>query len=418
MFKFIHTADIHLDSPLKSLALRNPKIAELVGGATRRTFERIIELCLEEQVDALLIAGDLYDGDLRSMKTAAFLSSQMRRLEEANIHVFMIQGNHDSESAITKYLDLPSNVHVFNGHGGVKELNDFGVAIHGVSYAQRHAPESLLCKFKKPIQGLINIGLLHTSLTGTTGHDVYAPCSLNDLIMHGFDYWALGHIHQRQIHSQSPLVVMPGIPQGRNIKESGAKSVTVVKISGCNIETSERVVADSEFQHVQVDVSDIVDWSGVIIKLQQTLKEIQNNVQARNAICHITFLGRSSLYWIMRRDVDRLKAEIEDISQQLGNVFVDGIVNHVMEPVKHSSNNIDPVEELQMLMTEISRDPVFYNQATSFLEEAIKKLPPELRNEYGEDQKKLEKTLQHFFSEGIVEVIASLKEKQNKVEII
>jgi len=417
MFKFIHTADIHLDSPLKSLALRNPQIADLVGGATRRTFERIIDLCLEEHVDALIIAGDLYDGDLRSMKTAAFLSGQMRRLEEGHIQVFIIQGNHDSESSVTKYLDLPKNVHLFTGHGGVKELSDFGVAIHGVSYTQRHAPESLLYKYKKPIEGFINIGILHTSLTGSVSHDVYAPCSLNDLIAHKFDYWALGHIHQRQIYSDSPFVVMPGIPQGRNIGENGPKSVTIVEISDGNIRIDERFVADSEFQDVRIDITDISQWSSMIAKLQKTLREIQPNIQARHLICNITFLGRSPLYWRIRRDADHLRAEIEDIAQQLENVFVDGIINQVLEPLTHSSNNTDPVDELRTFMTETSKDQVFYMQAASFLEEAIKKLPPELRNEYGEDQHKLEQTLQRFLSEGVLEVIASLKEKQNNVEI-
>ena len=197
-------------------------------------------------MDALIIAGDLYDGDLRCMKTAVFLGSQMRRLEEASIRVFMIRGNHDSESTITKCLNLPGNVHVFTGHGGVQELRDFGVAIHGVSYAQRHAPESLLRKYKQPVAGLVNIGIMHTSLAGAAGHDVYAPSSVSDLVAHGFDYWALGHIHRRHIYAESPFVVMPGIPQGRDIGEDGPKSVTIVEISDKNIRLEERFLADSE----------------------------------------------------------------------------------------------------------------------------------------------------------------------------
>ena len=417
MFKFVHTADIHLDSPLKSLALRNPDIADLVGGATRRTFESIIDICLEEKVDALIIAGDLYDGDLRSMKTAAFLSSQMRRLEEAHIRVFMIQGNHDSESTITKYLQLPSNVHIFNGHGGVEELNDFGVAIHGVSYTQRHAPESLLHKFRKPIDGLVNIGILHTSLTGSAGHDVYAPCSVNDLIAHGFDYWALGHLHKRQIYSEKPLIVMPGIPQGRNIGEEGAKTVMIVEILDQQIEINEKFVAYAEFQRVQLDLTDINEWSVAMKKLQKTLRETQESTKAHHLICHITFLGRSPLYWQLKRDVDHLKAEVEYIAKQFGNVCVDGILNQVIEPIAHSPNNADPVHELMMFMDEVSKDQVFCMQAESFLEEAIKKLPHELRDEFGENQDKTRQILQNLLSEGILEVIASLKNTQNKAEI-
>ena len=97
-FRFVHTADVHLDSPLQSLALRDPEIAEMIGNATRQAFERTVGLCLEERVDALMIAGDLYDGDLRSMKTAVFFGSQMRRLTEAGIRVFIIRGNHERRS--------------------------------------------------------------------------------------------------------------------------------------------------------------------------------------------------------------------------------------------------------------------------------------------------------------------------------
>ena len=114
-FRFIHAADVHLDSPLRSLALRDPDLAELIGNATRRAFVRIIDLCLDERVDALLLAGDLYDGDQTSMKTARFLSEQIRRLHEAGIRVFIIRGNHDALSRITKELTFPDSVKVFGG---------------------------------------------------------------------------------------------------------------------------------------------------------------------------------------------------------------------------------------------------------------------------------------------------------------
>ena len=104
-FRFVHTADLHLDSPLKSLALRNEALARLIDAATRETCARIIDLAATEAVDALLIAGDLYDGANTSMKTAAFLSSELARLPP-EIRVFIIKGNHDAQSPITRRLDL------------------------------------------------------------------------------------------------------------------------------------------------------------------------------------------------------------------------------------------------------------------------------------------------------------------------
>jgi DNA repair exonuclease SbcCD nuclease subunit len=417
MFRFIHTADIHLDSPLKSLALRDPDVGDLVYAATRRTFERIIDLCLSEQVNALVIAGDLYDGEVRSMKTAAFLSVQMRRLENEMISVFMIQGNHDSESTIKMYSDLPSNVHVFHDHSHVKELRELGVAIHGVSFAEHHASESLLGKYEQPIAGLVNIGIMHTSLAGSDDHDVYAPCAVNDLVSHGFDYWALGHIHQRRIYNENPFVVMPGIPQGRSIRENGPKSVTIVEISDKSMRIEERFVADSEFQRVHVDLTDIAEWSNAIAELKRALEKARTITKARCAICRIVLLGRSSLCWRMRRDIESFNEEAKAVASQLDNVFVDGIDNKI-EQSTTSTLEANPVNELETLMLDAAKDISFHKNAASFLEKAITALPPELRDSFGEDQGGMENILQDLLSEGTADVIATLKNNQVKLGAI
>jgi len=192
---------------------------------------RIVDLCLEERVDALLLAGDLYDGDQTSMKTARFLAEQIRRLHQAGIRVFVIRGNHDALSRITKELIFPDSVKVFGGRAEAvaidRDAGHFPVAIHGLSFAQPHAPESLIAKYKPVIAGAVNIGIMHTSLAGAPGHDPYAPCSLADLRATDFQYWALGHVHKRSIVEGACAIVMPGMPQGRDINESGAKSVNV-----------------------------------------------------------------------------------------------------------------------------------------------------------------------------------------------
>lgn len=209
MTKILHTADIHLDSPLRSLALRDPDLRDQVHTATRSAFTRIIDTAIAESVNALLIAGDLFDGAERSARTAAYLTGQLDRLRDGRIRVFYIKGNHDAENPLTGELSLPDNVHIFDGRGGKVQLSE-DVWIHGVSFANRHAPESLLPKFPAPVAGAINIAMLHTSLVGAAGHDPYAPCTVNDLVAAGFDYWALGHVHRRQVHAESPWVVLPG----------------------------------------------------------------------------------------------------------------------------------------------------------------------------------------------------------------
>ena len=203
-FRFVHTADLHLDSPLRSLALKNPELAELVRGATRTALARIVDLCLAENVDALLMAGDLYDGSQTSMNTALYLAGELRRLEAAGVKVFVIRGNHDSQSAIKRELTLPANVHLFSGRAKpvlAKTLESGRqVYIHGIGFDNPHAPDSLLPSFQAPVADAVNIGMLHTSLAGSRGHDPYAPCSVAELAGHGFDYWALGHVHLRQVH--------------------------------------------------------------------------------------------------------------------------------------------------------------------------------------------------------------------------
>lgn len=229
-FRFLHTADIHLDSPLKTLAMRDESLGAQIRNATRRAFVGIVDACLAQRLDALVIAGDLYDSDIRDMSTALFFSRQMRRLDEAGVRVFIIRGNHDAESVLTRELSLPENVHLFDAHGDTVRLTDAGVAIHGLSFESAHVPENLLNRYPAPVPGMINIGILHTSLTGAEGHDVYAPCTLADLRGHGFDYWALGHVHKRAVHARAPWVVMSGIPQGRDIGEDGPKSGTLVTL--------------------------------------------------------------------------------------------------------------------------------------------------------------------------------------------
>lgn len=143
-FRFVHTADIHLDSPLRSLALRNPELAELVGDASRQALITIIDLCLAERVDALVIAGDLYDGDQTSMKTARFLAAQMARLHQAGVRVYMIRGNHDAMSRITKQLILPDTVTIFGGRcqSVIQPGAGVDVAFHGLSFASPKRPKA------------------------------------------------------------------------------------------------------------------------------------------------------------------------------------------------------------------------------------------------------------------------------------
>ena len=334
-FRFVHTADIHLNLPLRSLAMRNPDLAELVGDASRQAFVAIVDLCLAERVDALVIAGDLYDGDQTSMKTARFLASQMARLHQAGIRVFKIRGNHDALSRISKQLVFPDTVTIFGGRAQsvLQTAGGLDVVFHGLSFANPKAPESLLPKYPAGREGAVNIGIMHTSLAGSPGHDVYAPCSVADLHGHGFDYWALGHIHARSVHRGSSTVVMPGMPQGRDINEAGEKSVTLVTIrDDRSIEIEERPTSVAQFERVSVDLAGTAEWSEVVSRVRSALEEKRAAVRSRHAVVRLGLTGASPLSWALIRDSDLLLAEAEQAAEQVGDTWVEKLELDIAPP--------------------------------------------------------------------------------------
>jgi DNA repair exonuclease SbcCD nuclease subunit len=413
-FRFVHTADIHLDSPLRTLALREPALAELIGGATRKAFAAVIDLCLAEQVDALLIAGDLYDGEQTSMKTARFLADELKRLHEAKIRTFIIRGNHDAESRITRELTLPESVKVFGGraewialaHGGLD------VVVHGVSFAQKHAPESLLPKFRPPHDGAVNIGMLHTSLGGSPSHDRYAPCSPAELHDHGFQYWALGHIHQRFVDKGRATIVMPGNPQGRDINEAGPKSATLATIGDDRtISIEERPTSVAEFRRVSVDLSHVDDWRAALKRIEAALETARGGARSEHLVARLRLEGTTPLAWRLRCDVDRLAEDAAAIGAGLGATSLDKVEIACEEPRAAEAAVSDPIAELRALMeSEVVQSKTFHDELQSIAEELRGHLPPGSREDLlGSDAQAFAKILRSLAQEGAEDVLAHLR---------
>jgi len=413
-YRFIHAADIHLDSPLKSLALRDPELAELIGNATRRAFAGIIDLCLAEQVDALLLAGDLYDGDQTSMKTARFLAERLRQLHEANIKVFIIRGNHDALSRITKELTFPESVTLFGGRAGAIEVErantDFPVTIHGLSFAQPHAPDSLLPRFKLPTQGAVNIGLMHTSLAGATEHPDYAPCSITDLTTSGFDYWALGHIHKRSLIQGRCTIVMPGMPQGRDIGESGAKSVTLVTIADDrSIRLEERFTSVAQFESVPIDLTGVELWEDMIAIVAKKLSQTRDQVKSDHLVARLHFTGMTPLAWRMRRDPDLLKEEAAHRAFVIGKSWIEKVEIDCRAPGADAGSNGDPVIELRRLIDEkVRRSDAYRVEAAGIAEELRSQLPPECRSLLGSDEESFRALIDALGKDGAEDVLARM----------
>ncbi len=413
MFRFIHTSDLHLDAPLRSLALKDQALSELVGTATRLALERIIDICLEEKVNALLIPGDLYDGDMRSMKTAAYLIHQMERLNEKKIFVYIVRGNHDAESVITKELEFPPNVTVFPGHGSVEYINEYEVAIHGVSFAKPHAPESLLPKYSPPVSDWFNIGLLHTSLTGAAGHDDYAPCSVKDLQSHGYDYWALGHVHKRQIHAEQPYVVMPGMPQGRDIGESGAKTLTLVTVDDGVVSLEERHTSIVEFSRVSCSLDGETDWRSAVNNIVMVIKESVDRLSSKHNVFRISLEGRTPLAWQIRRDYDLLLEQVSEAVKPIGSVWIEKIENCLAHP-ETEQNTANAQQELHLLMQSFSEETSSSERVLQVVDEFVGNLPPDVRREFGDTETERLDIVKALLRESVEDISARMMSDSKK----
>jgi exonuclease SbcD len=413
-YRFLHAADIHLDSPLRSLALRNPELAELIGNATRRAFVRIVDLCLAEQVDALLLAGDLYDGEQTSMKTARFLSEQIRRLHEAGIKVFIIRGNHDALSKITKELTFPESVKVFGGRPEVvavdREPGHFPIAIHGLSFAQPHAPESLVGRYRPAVEGAVNIGIMHTSLAGAPGHSPYAPCSLADLHATGFQYWALGHIHKRSIVESPSAVVMPGMPQGRDINEAGAKSVTLVTVAdNRSIRIEERMTSIAQFERISVDVGGVEDWRDLISVITQSMERQRAAIASEHLVARLRLAGTTPLAWRIRRDLDLLATELDERASLIGGCWIEKLEIACHTAREPSGSPTDPVIEMRRLIeNDVLASDAFQADLVAIADELRMQLPLECRDSLGSDEVAFKASLAEIAREGAEDVLARI----------
>jgi exonuclease SbcD len=256
-FKFIIAADIHLDSPMQGLSRYEGAPVDILRGASREALSNLVSLAIKEKVAFVLLSGDLYDGDWRDYHTGLFLMQQLSRLREAGVKVFIIYGNHDAESRITKSLHLPENVRVLSTKSPETViLDDFGVAIHGQGFAKRDVMENLAERYPDARKGFFNIGMLHTALTGAEGHAPYAPCTLGTLQSKGYDIWALGHVHARKVYSEEPLILFPGNTQGRHARETSPKGCTLISVENSRVASFEhRDLHVVRWEVISVDAS-------------------------------------------------------------------------------------------------------------------------------------------------------------------
>ena len=320
--RFVHAADLHLDSPFKGIRNEAPShVADALSSATFDAYRNIVDLCLREQVDALLVAGDIYDGADRSLRAQLRFVDGLAQLDRAGIRSFICHGNHDPLDGWEARLDLPAGCIRFG-----PEVEGFPVfpdeleraMAYGVSYPTREVQENLTPHFVGTGTGQgFKIGLLHANVGGNTEHDSYAPCSVSDLTDTGFDYWALGHVHTRQtLRDAGPAIVYPGNPQGRHPNEPGARGVYLVEVD-------DRSVAQLDFRPMDVvrwetlplDIGPLDTEQALIDAVNHLAEEALADAQGRSVVARLELTGRGHLHRDLRNR-DTAEAIREQLNEQ------------------------------------------------------------------------------------------------------
>ncbi len=317
LVRFVHAADLHLDSPFQGIAASDSTVAARLRSATFDAYERIIDLCIEEQVDALLVAGDIFDGKDRSLQAQLKFVAGLQRLDDAGVRSFICHGNHDPLDGWDANLTFPPSALSFGPEverAPVFPDNPDRVAVYGMSYPTSVVKENLIPRFGSKGAERFAIGLVHANVGTDTGHEAYAPCTLGDLEATGFDYWALGHVHTRQVlRGNGPAVVYPGNPQGRHPNEDGPRGVYLVEISDAGDVGLEFHPTDLvRWQGLELRIDDIDDTQDLLDRLDQEIGAAREAADGRDLVTKLTLSGRGPVHGDLVRPgfIDGLQSDL------------------------------------------------------------------------------------------------------------
>lgn len=390
MSLILQTADVHLDSPLAGLPTYEGAPAAELRLATRRAFSNIVDLAIGESADLVLIAGDLYDGDLRDANTGLFVCTELSRVRRAGVEVVIVYGNHDAEAVVTRRLPLPGGVRTLSTRRAETVLfGDLGIAVHGQSYGRREVTRDLAARYPAPVDGLLNIGLLHTAVTGREGHEHYAPCSVDTLAARGYAYWALGHVHEFEILSRDPWIVFPGCPQGRGLRECGAKGVVLIETDGEEVLSVERRAVDvARWSQITVDVTGADDRDEALGRVRDALCEAVATADGRALACRVTLAGRTSAQRSLGARPQLLTDEVRALALDAGGgqIWIEG-VRCAAEPDVAATDlaaRRDPIARLLRDGRTFAADPERLLEQVPTVRELTRILPPSvLDSEHG-----------------------------------
>lgn len=334
--RFVHAADLHLDAPFKGVDATDQRVRDALTSSTYEALECIVQLCLEEAVDFLVLAGDVYNQAEKQLRAEFAFRAACERLSEAGIAVFVARGNHDPASGFSAGLTMPESVHFFSEREveRIPFLRDGRevCALYGRSFRTAAETENLARDFRRAEGDRLAVGVLHANIGGRTEYEPYAPCSLDDLRAARMDYWALGHIHKPETLATEPHVVYAGCPQGLDPTEPGIRGCTLVTLSNDGAEVE--FVPTSRIVWSSADVACDSSTEGVDDVRRQVLfalDEARAAAEGRPVVFRMELTGRCAAHaalarpGIMRDLITDVRAEGLDSDAW---VWVDRIVDH------------------------------------------------------------------------------------------
>jgi DNA repair exonuclease SbcCD nuclease subunit len=382
--KLIHAADLHLDSPMVGLGRYDGAPVDEIKGATRKALANLVDAAMDHEVDAVLLAGDLFDGNWTHYGTGVHFIKEMGRLREAGIPVVSISGNHDAESKITKELGFPDNVHVLDvAEPETFVLENVGLAVHGQGYAAAAITDDLSLAYPGPLADLVNVGLLHTAVGGRRGHANYAPCKLAFLQEHGYDYWGLGHSHGFEILSEDPPVVFSGNLQGRGIHERGPKGAVLVEVGPDGVDVDRLSLDVVRWEIVELDVGKAATFDDLAGLARTGMRAAANEAGDRLLAARIVFSGEGEIHNDLLADPERLRHEMYGAAVDVAGdqLWVEEVRVETSPPGAAPTAGSDAVGELLAELEDISADDVAIAEIATELDSLAEVLPPSLAAE-------------------------------------
>ena len=388
MFKFMHAADIHLDSPLLNLDQYDGAPVDVFRNATRSAFDNMIDLAIDEQVQFVLIAGDLYDGDCRDSSTPLHFRRQMVRLQEHNIRAFIIQGNHDAGVRKAFSFELPDNVKLFSTRKPeTVKLQELQVAIHGQGFAERDVHEDLSANYPQPDPSCFNLGMLHTSCGHYEQHTSYAPSTIRGLTDKGYQYWALGHIHKREVLAQGRCwIVYSGNTQGRHIRETGAKGCEIVTVDhGEVVHVQQRPIDVVRWEQVAVDASDCESTEEMIEKVRREIDTVSTEAEGRPLAVRVHISGETAAHSELIRHADHWDRSIRDaiVDRFDELVWVEKIKFQTTSPGKTDQESSEAIRQLLEGIDELQETQLAIDEIRPEIDQLLRLIPtdPRIENE-------------------------------------